>query len=165
MSMLRSFQLRLVENWQARAEAMAARSATPAFYRRGLAELLDRLMPLPFLAFFFNEWVVVVFLYHLLCCCSQGRRSVGMWVCRLRVISVDTGRKCAGWQAAFRRAGSAVSQAAWCLWQGLPFVLAYELISLASVLIHPRGRRPEDWLAGTQVVTERGYRRLQKNQR
>jgi uncharacterized RDD family membrane protein YckC len=46
----------------------------------------------------------------------------------------------------------------------LPLVLAYELISLAFVMISPTGRRLEDLLAGTRVVTEGSYRQRQKRQ-
>jgi uncharacterized RDD family membrane protein YckC len=120
------------------------------------------------LAFFFPQWTAVVFLYHLLCDSSPERRSPGKWICRLRVVSADTGRKCAWWRAALRRTGSVLSQSAWCqIWtmpEWLPLVLAYELISLAFVMISPTGRRLEDLLAGTRVVTERSYRQRQKRQ-
>jgi uncharacterized RDD family membrane protein YckC len=151
---------------------MLARSGKPGLWRRGLASLVDRIAPLPFLAWFFPEWIVVVVLYHLLCDASAERRSFGRALCRMRVVSIKTGatvEKCAWWQAALRRAGFAASQAAWCLmWlhpEWLPYVLAYELLSLASVAIDPLGRRPEDFLAGTRVVTERAYRRARERTR
>jgi len=131
-------------------------------WRRGLAELIDRMFPMPFLAFFFPKWVVVVFLYHLLCDSSPARRSVGKALFRLRVVSADDGRKCAWHQAVLRRVGSAASQSAWCMWEALPFVMLYELISLAFVSITPAGRRPEDFIAGTRVVTERVFRALKR---
>jgi uncharacterized RDD family membrane protein YckC len=58
-----------------------------------------------------------------------------------------------------RRVGLALTQTAWALWQWIPFVLAYELIALACVLLDSRGRRPEDFVVGTRVVTEKEYRR------
>ncbi|MEP7343044.1 MAG: RDD family protein [Acidobacteriota bacterium] len=130
--------------------------------RRGVAELIDRAMPLPFLAMLFPRWAAVVFLYQLLCDCSPGRRSVGKWLCRLRVVDTDTAMSCGGWQAITRRMGAAASQTAWCLWMWMPFVLAYELLSIASVLLDPAGRRLEDFVAGTRVVTERAFRRKLK---
>lgn len=64
-----------------------------------------------------------------------------------------------------RSAGCLIKvSSAWCLWQWLPLVLAYELVSLALVVISPNGRRLEDLPAGTRVVTEGSYRRRQKRQ-
>ncbi|MGH9768681.1 MAG: RDD family protein, partial [Blastocatellia bacterium] len=115
MSMLRSVESRLVQSWQERAEAPALRSSRPALWRRGLAELIDRMFPMPFLAFFFPKWIVVVFLYHLLRDSSPTRRSAGKVIFRLRVVSADDGRKCAWHQAVLRRMGSAAAQSAWCM--------------------------------------------------
>lgn len=158
-------QSRLVQNWRERTEVSALGSGRPALWRRGLAELIDRMFPLPFLAFIFPKWIVVVFLYHLLRDSSPTRRSVGKVIFRLRVVSADDGRKCAWHQAVLRRVGSAASQSAWCMWEALPFVMLYELISLAFVLVTPAGRRPEDFVAGTHVVTERVFRRSKKDGR
>jgi uncharacterized RDD family membrane protein YckC len=130
----------------------------PALWRRVLAGALDRCLPLPLLAFFFPAWTLVVVAYHLLCDSAPERRSVGKWACRLRVVASDPARKCAWWQAALRHVGVALTQAAWCSWEFIPFVLAYELIVFACVLLSKEGKRPEDWLAGTRVVTEKAYR-------
>lgn len=163
MSIPRSVQTRLVSAWQAKSDAIAiSRPCKPALWRRTVANLIDRMLPLPFLAFFFPEWVVVVFVYHLLADCSPERRSAGKFICRLRVISAGDDRKCEWWQSVFRRISFALSQSAWCLWQWIPFVLLYELASLAWVILNPDGRRFDDWLAGTRVVTEGSYRRRQK---
>lgn len=163
MSVLRPIQSQLVSNWQKKSEAVALNSSKPALWRRGLAELLDRMLPLPWLAFIFPKWMVVVLLYHLLCDAGPERRSVGKWVCRLRVVAAETGTKPALLQAIARRAGSAASQAAWCVWQWLWVALSYEIAALVCVLLSPAGQRLEDWAVGTRVVTERAYRRM--NQR
>lgn len=173
MSVLRSVQIRVVENWRKRSEARLARSGKPGLWRRVLASLADRIAPLPFLTWFFPEWIAVVVVYHLLSDAISGR-GFGKALFRMRVVSArpaETGamrNKCAWWRAALRRAGFAASQAAWCLlWlhpAWLPYALAYELLSLAVVAIHPQGRRPEDFLAGTRVVTERAYRRAMQRQ-
>ncbi len=147
---------------QANQAAAAAAAPKRLLLRRGVAELVDRAMPLPFLAMLFPRWVAVVFLYQLLCDCSPGRRSVGKWLCRLRVVDTATAMSCGGWQAITRRIGAAASQTAWCLWMWMPFVLAYELLSIACVLLDPAGRRLEDFVAGTRVVTERAFRRKLK---
>lgn len=66
----------------------------PGMLRRALAEIIDRLMPLPFLAYFFPLWVLVVVAYHLICDGSPSGQSVGKWVCRLCVVSTATGEPC-----------------------------------------------------------------------
>jgi len=130
--------------------------------RRGLAEVIDRALPLPFVALLFPRWAVVVFLYHFFCDGSPGRRSVGKWLWRVRVVDAETGSPCQLWQAIARRLGAAASQTAWFLWRWMPFVLAYELLSVVCVLLDPAGRRPEDFIAGTRVVTERQFRQARK---
>ncbi len=163
MSVLRPIQTHLVSSWQKEAETVAVNASKPALWRRGLAELIDRMLPLPFLAFFFPKWVVIVFLYHLLCDAGTERRSVGKWVCRLRVVVVETRAKPALLQAIARRVGSAASQAAWCVWPWMWMAFIYEIAALVCVLLSPAGQRLEDWAVGTRVVTERAYRRM--NQR
>ncbi|MEP7341777.1 MAG: RDD family protein [Acidobacteriota bacterium] len=168
MSVLRSVQLRMSEGWQKRSEAMPARSDKPGLWRRTLASLVDRMLPLPFLVWLFPKWFVVVALYHCLAEVTAERRGFGKALCRLRVVCARTGEKCAGWQAVLRRIGMAASQTAWCLvWlhaEWLPCVLAYELLSLVCVATDPLGRRLEDFVAGTRVVTERAYRREKRQQ-
>ena len=123
------------------------------------AEVIDRSIPLPFITFLFPPWLVVVIAWHLLCDCSPNRRSLGKWVCRLRVIQPGSVASCPFWRAALQRLGITLIQVAWCLWWGIPGVLLYELASLACVLLSPTGRRPDEYLAGTQIVTEKIYRR------
>lgn len=130
-------------------------------WRLWLGDTIDRAIPLPFLAFFFPQWLVVVVAYHLLCDCGPARRSFGKWVCRLRVIHPPTVAPCPFWRAVLQRLGIALTQAAWCLWWGIPLVLLYELASFACVWLSPTGRRAEEYLAGTQIVTEKNYRRRQ----
>ncbi|MBI1766347.1 MAG: RDD family protein [Acidobacteria bacterium] len=169
MSLLRSDQTQVVADWPAHANAAvtsngALVSGKPALWRRGLAELIDRTVPLPLLALIFPKWVVVVLLYHLLCEAAPERRSVGKWVCRLRVVAVESGVRAALWQAVARRVGSALSQTAWCSWQWWPWAVGYEIAALICVLLSPAGQRPEDWVAGTRVVTERVFRQLRLHQ-
>jgi uncharacterized RDD family membrane protein YckC len=131
--------------------------ARPAFVRRVVAEVIDRLAPLPFIVagYFWPEWLAVVFAWHLLRDAGPRRRSLGKWVCRLHVERVN-GAPCAWWQAALRRAGSAVSQVAYCVpgWWVLAFV--YDLATVACVLLSPVGQRLEDWPVGTRVMGKKG---------
>jgi hypothetical protein len=142
----------------------ATSAAPPApIWRVVLAEVLDRGVPLPFIAWFFPQWLVVVIVWHLLCDCSPQRRSFGKWVCRLRVIYPPTVAPCPFWRAALQRLGIALTQAAWCLWWGISWVLLYELAAFACVCLSPTGRRPEEYLAGTQIVTEKIYQRRRQS--
>ena len=133
-----------------------------SLWRVVIAELIDRCIPLPFIAFFWPPWLVVVIAWHLLCDCSPNRRSLGKAICRLRIIHPASITPCPFWRAALQRLGITLTQAAWCLWWGIPFVLLYELVSCACVLLSPTGRRPDEYLADTQIVTEKIYRLRRK---
>ncbi len=132
----------------------------PPLWRRALAEAIDRMIPLPFVVvgYFFPTWPVVVFAWHLLRDSSPGRRSAGKLLCRLRVAPVNGRRRCAMWRSALRRIGSALSQTAYCVPDLMLYAFIYDLVSLAFVLLDPAGRRLEDFIAGTRVVTEADYR-------
>lgn len=134
----------------------------PGMARRALAEIIDRLMPLPFLAYLFPLWVWVVVAYHLICDGSPSGQSVGKWACRLCVVSTATGEPCGVWRAILRRLPTALGQAAYCAWIMVPLVIAYELCSLALAWLNPSGRRLEDYVAGTQVITRGSYLRLHR---
>jgi uncharacterized RDD family membrane protein YckC len=133
----------------------------PRLVRRALAEIIDRLMPLPFLAYLFPIWILVV-AYHVICDSSPSGQSVGKWVCRVCVISTTTGEPCGVWRALLRRLPTALGQAAYCAWMMIPVVIAYEFISLAFVWLNPTGRRIEDYIAGTQVITRSAYLKLHR---
>ena len=45
----------------------AVTTESRAVMRRILAEVIDRLAPLPFIAYLFPPWVLVVVAYHLIC--------------------------------------------------------------------------------------------------
>ena len=131
-----------------------------ALIRRILAEIVDRVVPLPFLAFIFPPWTLAVVAYHLICDGTPSGRSIGKWIFRLRVISITSQEPCGIWRASLRRLPTALGQAAYCGWVLAPVVLAIELASLAFVWLNPSGRRVEDYAAGTQVVTEGQYQKL-----
>jgi len=135
----------------------------PGIVRRALAEIIDRLVPLPFLAYLFPLWIWVVVAYHLLCDGSPAGQSVGKWVCRLCVVSTASGEPGGVWRAMLRRLPTALGQAAYCAWMMIPLVIAYELVSLAFVWLNPTGRRLEDYLAGTQVITRNAYGKLHRS--
>jgi uncharacterized RDD family membrane protein YckC len=129
--------------------------------RRMCAAAIDRFAPLPLIAWFFPGWVAVVVGYHVLCDSTPNRRSFGKWICRLRVASVIDGPRCRRWQAIVRRLGVAATQAAYCYsYEMFLVALCIDLIGLTAILLSAAGRRPEDIVAGTQVVTESTYQRL-----
>lgn len=166
--MLRSMLERT--QWQALPQARpvgavlpTAQSAPrPALWRRVLAGAIDRMLPLPWLALFFPKWTLVVVAYHLLCDSTPERRSCGKWVCRLRVTGASGAAR---WQTVLRRLGTAATQAAWCWWEFIPVVLVYEFAAFALVWLDAQGRRPEDFLASTQVITEKAFRLQQKKEK
>jgi uncharacterized RDD family membrane protein YckC len=128
--------------------------------RRTIAETIDRLAPLPFLAYLFPLWVWVVVTYHLICDGTPAGQSLGKWVCRLCVVSTASGNPCGIWRSMLRRLPTALGQAAYCAWAMIPLVIVYELVSLAFVWLNPTGRRIEDYFAGTQVITRSAYVKL-----
>lgn len=138
----------------------AIASESRAITRRMLAEVVDRLVPLPFIAYLFPPWVLVVVAYHLICDGSPSGRSPGKWLFRLRVVSISTNEPCGVWGSILRRLPIALGQAAYCSWALVPFVIAYDLVSLAFVWLNPTGRRFEDYFAGTQVISEQQYQKL-----
>ena len=130
--------------------------------RRALASVIDRMVPLPWLAYFFPAWIVVVIVYALLCDGSPSGRSMGKWVCRLRVISLSSSQPCGFVRSIIRRLGPALCQVAYCTLNLFWVAIAYEMLSLALVLLSSSGRRIEDYAADTQVITESAYKRLQR---
>lgn len=134
----------------------------PGIVRRGLAAMLDRLVPLPFIAYLFPAWGAVVFAYQLLCDGSPSGRSVGKRVARLRVVSAASLEPCGVARSVLRRFVPALAQLAYCSWEFVWLALVYELLTLTFILLSPSGRRPEDYLAGTQVVTERAFKQARR---
>jgi uncharacterized RDD family membrane protein YckC len=148
---------------------LAKRRAFPAkagIVRRALSELIDRLLPLPFLAYFFPEWSLVVLAVSLLSACTRSGRTAGKVVCRLRVISVASLEPCGMITAVARRLSVLMCLAAY-LWSGFLSewwlaALGYDLFSLLFICFNPSGRRLEDYLLGAQVVTEGAYRKMRR---
>ncbi len=158
--MLNSITERWLLRTQPQTRPVAAVSwSRPPHWRRLLAAVIDRLTPQPWLAYFFPTWTLIVLVYHLLCDASPARRSVGKLICRLRVVDARNATGGDWWQALLRRAGAALAQVAWCVPDLMLYALAYDLIALAFVLLSPQAQRPEDFAAGTRVVTEAVYRK------
>jgi len=139
----------------------ATRCQRAPLVRRVLAEVIDRLVPLPFIVagYFWPEWILVVFAWHWLRDAGPQRRSLGKLICRLRVVDPVSPIRCAWWQAVARRTGTALAQAVYCFPEWMLWAFVYDLAALASVLLSPRGQRPEDFAAGTMVVTEAAHRK------
>lgn len=138
--------------------------------RRVMAEIINRLLPLPFIAWVFPAWTLVVVAYHLFCDAGPSGKSPGKSLFRLRVISAETLEPCGQMgshlgrmlRGGLRRLGIALSQAIYCHGTYWLAALAYDLASLAFVWVNAMGRRPEDYLAHTVVVSEGTYRRLRR---
>ncbi len=140
----------------------ASACARPGVLRRALASVIDRLVPLPFVAYLFPAWGMLVFAYQLLCDGTPAGRGAGKRLGRLRVVRADSFEPCGVARCVVRRFGPALCQLAYCYWKFVWVAVAYELASLAFVLLNHSGRRPEDYLAGTRVVTERAYKKARR---
>lgn len=136
--------------------------ARPGIVRRVMASIIDRMVPLPFLAYLFPAWILVVLAYSLFCDGAPTGRSLGKRLCRLRVISLASPEPCGIRRSLIRRLGPALCQLAYCSLELISLALVYELVSLVFVMLNPSGRRMEDYIAGTQVITERVYKRTHR---
>ncbi len=119
--------------------------------RRIIAEIIDRIVPLPLIVYFFPPWIIVIVLYGLLRESVFNSRSIGKKIMGLRVISDSS--PCAWWQGLIRnllRTGALVSYALVIL---VPIALLYDIISFIAICCK-KGRRLDDYVAGTMVVNE-----------
>lgn len=127
--------------------------------RRAAADIIDRLVPLPFIAHFFWPWAIVCVAYDLLC--DGTGASVGKRLMGLRAVLVSGGPERAGQPCTMGR-----SVLRNVLWSGArlcyttvlfaPLGFAYDLVEVLLVLCSTNGRRLGDLLAGTQVVAASG---------
>jgi hypothetical protein len=128
----------------------------PAF-RRAAADLIDRLVPLPFIAHFLWPWELVCLAYDLHCDtggASLGKRLLGLEVRIGNPPAPRHGRPCC-------LPCSLVRNGLWCLARlchasvaFLPLGLARDLAECLLILFQPQGRRLGDLIAGTQVVAK-----------
>lgn len=130
------------------------------FSRRFLAELIDRLIPLPFLVFILPQWIIVVLLYHVFCDSIHSGQSIGKRLLRLKVISVDNAQPCSYLQSFGRRFLSALCQLSYCSFSFCSIAITYELISISFILLNSSGRSLEDFLVRTQVLSLNDFNKL-----
>jgi uncharacterized RDD family membrane protein YckC/RNA polymerase subunit RPABC4/transcription elongation factor Spt4 len=133
----------------------------PILPQRVAAQLIDRLAPLPFVVWFYPDWIWVVGAFQLLCEIRAGR-SPGKFICRMRAVDAWSLKPCGPVRGLLRRIGVALAQVAYCRWEWAPFALAYDLISFLFVWRGRAGRRIEDILFGTRVIGEGSYRNLKR---
>lgn len=142
------------------AKAQGSTAKKPRLFRRVLAQLIDRVLTLPFLVLVYSgweKWLWAAVAFHLLCDAFTGR-SPGKWVCRIRVADARTLTKCRGLRAMLRRVGVAATQGAYSRWEWMPFALGYDLIAFLFLWRDPAGQRLEDKLLGTRVLGESVFR-------
>jgi len=123
--------------------------------------LIDRLAPLPFVVWFYPDWIWVVGAFHLLCEIRAGR-SPGKLICRMRTVDAWSLKPCGPARGVLRRIAVALTQVAYCRWELVPLAVAYDLISFLFVWRDRAGRRIEDILFGARVVGEGSYRKLKR---
>ena len=127
--------------------------------RRFVADLIDRLIPLPFLTYLFPEWIIVVIVYHLFCDSTKSNRSIGKYLCRLRIVSIDVIEPCGFLKATTHRFFLTLCQVSYCTLQFYLIALTYEFLSVIFLVLNPQNRSWEDCLLGTQIIRERDFRR------
>lgn len=133
----------------------------PVLLQRIAAQLIDRLLPLPFLALVYPEWFWVVGAFHLICEMWSGR-SPGKVICRMRVVDERSLKKCGPVRGLLRRVCVALGQVAYCRWEFVMFAVGYDLVSFLFVWRDRAGQRIEDLLLGTRVIGEGRYRKLKR---
>jgi uncharacterized RDD family membrane protein YckC len=133
----------------------------PVLLQRVAAQLIDRLLSLPFLALVYPDWVWVVGAFHLICEMWSGR-SPGKLICRMRVVDAGSLKVCGPVRGLLRRVGVALGQVAYCRWEWISFAIAYDLLSFLVVWRNGAGQRIEDKLLGTRVIGEGRYRKLER---
>jgi uncharacterized RDD family membrane protein YckC len=133
----------------------------PMVWQRVAAQLIDRLLPLPFLVLVYPEWVWVVGAFHLICEIGAGR-SPGKIICRMRVVDARSLKACGPVRGVFRRIGVALGQVAYCRWEWVTLAVAYDLLSFLFVWRDRDGRRIEDKLFGVRVIGEGRYRKVKR---
>jgi uncharacterized RDD family membrane protein YckC len=131
-------------------------------FRRLAADIIDGIIPLPFIATFFPVWVVVPILYALFCD-SQGA-SVGKKLLGLSVVCCSKnpnqhGVLCNTGRSVLRNAGYLIG--ALCTLSAVlsPLGIGYNITEAILVWFRKDGRRLGDLLAGTQVVLTEELRR------
>ena len=137
--------------------APRAEMAKAPVVRRVLADLIDRLVPLPFLAYFFPAWIAVCLAYDLL---ADGRgASVGKWLFGLEVAVVSAvparhGSPCNMGRSLLRNGPWCLARICYMITPLAPLGFLYDATELAMALFTRNGRRLGDLLAGTQVTTK-----------
>lgn len=126
--------------------------------RRFFAEFIDRLITIPFLVYLFPKWILVIVIYYLFCDSTPTNRSVGKWICRIRVVSLDVMEPCGWLKAVLRRLPSTMCQVSYFFFGFFYITLAYELLSIVFMLLNSQNKCWEDYLIRTQVIKEKDYK-------
>ena len=121
--------------------------------RRTIAEIIDRLVPLPFVVYLFPPWFVVIALYGLLRESTFKSQSIGKKIMGLRVIFLFDESPCAWWQGITRNLLRTLSQLSYIVGILAPLAFLYDVISFIAIC-RKKGRRPGDYMAGTMVLNE-----------
>ncbi len=129
-------------------------SKAPLF-RRLVAELIDGVIPLPFLAGVFPIWLAIPLAYALFADgqgASLGKRLLGLRVVRISPEASRHGMPCNVGRSVLRNGGYIL--AGLCTLSAFlaPLGALYPVVEGIVVLCRKDGRRLGDLLAGTQVI-------------
>jgi uncharacterized RDD family membrane protein YckC len=123
--------------------------------RRALADLVDRLIPMPFLAHFFWPWALVCVAYDLVTDArggSPGKRLLGLQVQIVSPRHGLSGQPCNLGRSILRNLLWGVARLCYASSVLTPIGIAYDVMECLLAAFSPTGRRLGDLLAGTQVV-------------
>lgn len=140
---------------------MSAPLAKAPVLRRAAAQIIDRLLPLPFLAVIFLPWLAVVIAYELFrdaAGASVGKRLMGLQT--VIATGPTPGRPCNAGRSFLRNLGGSAVRILYAIPFLIPVGLTLDLIEALLAGFSPHGRRLGDLIAGTQVIArERGERK------
>ena len=126
-------------------------------FRRTCADMIDRAITLPFIAYFFPLWAIVCLGYELLS--DMTGQSVGKRLLGLETVIISKnpnwhGRRCNLGRSLLRNGLSCLARLCYLSQVLAPLGFAYDVAEIALVLFNKSGRRIGDLVAGTQVTTE-----------
>jgi uncharacterized RDD family membrane protein YckC len=129
-----------------------------------MAEIIDRIITLPFIVYLFPPWIAVIVGYTLFCDGLFSGRSIGKKAMGLRVVCKDEHfTQCCLISSVLRNFLQAAAFVGYGLLIFIPFALLYELLELLFIAFHKEGRRIGDLFANTSVITEELNQKLRKS--
>jgi uncharacterized RDD family membrane protein YckC len=126
-------------------------------FRRSCADIIDRIVTLPFIAYFFPLWAFVCLGYELLSDMkgqSVGKRLLGLETVIISKNANQHGQRCNLGRSLLRNLLPCLARLCYLSHLLAPLGFIYDVVEIGLVLFSKSGRRIGDLVAGTQVTTE-----------